>query len=188
MSKLFIFLGPPGAGKGTQASQISKNFNLAHISTGEMLREHVTNQTELGKKAKNLLDEGLLVPDDLVINMLVERLSHSDCKNGAILDGFPRTLGQAKSLQNISENFPINKVFVFEADNEELIKRILLRGEVSGRSDDTEESIKVRLDVYNSDTAPLVNYYQEQQLVTTINAIGEIEDIYNAIALHFNNL
>jgi adenylate kinase len=133
------------------------------------------------------LDEGLLVPDDLVINMLVERLSKPDCINGSILDGFPRTLGQAKSLQNISDDFPINKVFVFEADNEELIKRILIRGEVSGRSDDTEESIKVRLEVYNKDTAPLVNYYQEKQLVTTINAIGEIEEIYNSIAIHFNN-
>ena len=187
MSKLFIFLGPPGAGTGTQASQIAKNFYLAHISTGGMLREHVSNQTELGKKAKNLLDEGLLVPDDLVINMLVERLSKPDCINGSILDGFPRTLGQAKSLQNISDDFPINKVFVFEADNEELIKRILIRGEVSGRSDDTEESVKVRLEVYNNDTAPLVNYYQEKQLVTTINAIGEIEEIYNSIASHFNN-
>jgi len=127
------------------------------------------------------------VPDDLVINMLVERLSKPDCINGSILDGFPRTLGQAKSLQNISDDFPINKVFVFEADNEELIKRILIRGEVSGRSDDTEESIKVRLEVYNKDTAPLVNYYQEKQLVTTINAIGEIEEIYNSIAIHFNN-
>jgi adenylate kinase len=186
LSKLFIFLGPPGAGKGTQASQIAKNFSLAHISTGEMLREHVSNQTELGKKAKNLLDEGLLVPDDLVINMLVERLSKPDCINGSILDGFPRTLGQAKSLQNISDDFPINKVFVFEADNEELIKRILIRGEVSGRSDDTEESIKVRLEVYNKDTAPLVNYYQEKQLVRTINAIGDSDEIYYSIAVHVN--
>jgi len=187
LSKLYIFLGPPGAGKGTQASQIAKSFNLEHISTGEMLREHVNNKTELGNKAKNLLDEGLLVPDELVISMLIERLSNNDSKNGAILDGFPRTMGQAKSLEEISDQYPIVKVFVFEADTEELVKRILLRGEASGRSDDTEDSIKVRLEVYNSDTAPLVKYYQDKKIVSTVNAIGEIQDIYSSIAMHFKN-
>ena len=151
MSNLVIFLGPPGAGKGTQAVTIAKEKNLAHISTGDMLREHVSNETELGKIAKTLLDEGKLVPDSLVIEMLQERLLSNDCVNGAILDGFPRTIAQAESLDKISEEFKISKVIVFEADRDELIKRILNRGETSGRSDDTEESVSVRLEVYEND-------------------------------------
>ena len=100
MSNLVIFLGPPGAGKGTQASKIAEEKSLAHISTGDMLREHVSSGTELGNTAKTLLDEGKLVPDSLVIEMLIERLNSDECKNGAILDGFPRTLAQAKSISN----------------------------------------------------------------------------------------
>ena len=113
-----------------------------------MLREHVSSGTELGKIAKSLLDEGNLVPDKLVIEMLLERLNNEDCKNGAILDGFPRTLPQAKSLESLDKEFPVAKVFVFEVNEDELIKRILLRGEMTGRSDDTEDSIKVRVEVY----------------------------------------
>ena len=119
MTDIIIFLGPPGAGKGTQASRIAEENNLAHISTGDMLREHVSNNSELGRKAKSLLDEGKLVPDALVIDMLTERLNADDCKNGAILDGFPRTLAQAQSLEKVSEYFQITKVIVFEADNDE---------------------------------------------------------------------
>ena len=180
-----IFFGPPGAGKGTQAVTIAKEKNLAHISTGDMLREHVSNKTELGKIAKTLLDEGKLVPDSLVIEMLQERLLSNDCVNGAILDGFPRTIAQAKSLDKISEEFKISKVIVFEADRDELIKRILNRGETSGRSDDTEESVSVRLEVYENDTAPLIEYYEQKNLVSKINAVGEVENIYNLILKEF---
>ena len=185
MSNLVIFLGPPGAGKGTQAETIAKEKNLAHISTGDMLREHVSNKTELGKIAKTLLDEGKLVPDSLVIEMLQERLLSNDCVNGAILDGFPRTIAQAESLDKISEEFKISKVIVFEADRDELIKRILNRGETSGRSDDTEESVSVRLEVYENDTAPLIEYYEQRNLVSKINAVGEVENIYNLILKEF---
>ena len=185
MSNLVIFLGPPGAGKGTQAVTIAKEKNLAHISTGDMLREHVSNETKLGKIAKTLLDEGKLVPDSLVIEMLQERLLSNDCANGAILDGFPRTIAQAKSLDKISEEFKISKVIVFEADRDELIKRILNRGETSGRSDDTEESVSVRLEVYENDTAPLIEYYEQRNLVSKINAVGEVENIYNLILKEF---
>ena len=185
MSNLVIFLGPPGAGKGTQAVTISKEKNLAHISTGDMLREHVSNETELGKTAKTLLDEGKLVPDSLVIEMLQERLLSKDCDNGAILDGFPRTIAQAESLNKISDEFKISKVIVFEADRDELIKRILNRGETSGRSDDTEESVSVRLEVYEKDTAPLIEYYEQKNLVAKINAVGEVENIYNSILTEF---
>lgn len=185
MSNLVIFLGPPGAGKGTQALKIAKEKSLAHISTGDMLREHVSSGTELGNTAKTLLDEGKLVPDSLVIEMLIERLNADDCVNGAILDGFPRTLAQAESLDEISSQFEISKVFVFEANHEELVKRILHRGETSGRSDDTEESISVRLKVYEKDTAPLIEYYSQKNLVVRINAVGEIENIYNLILEEF---
>ena len=185
MSNLIIFLGPPGAGKGTQAVTIAKEKNLAHISTGDMLRDHVSNETELGKTAKTLLDEGKLVPDSLVIEMLQERLLSEDCVNGAILDGFPRTIAQAESLDKISAEFKISKVIVFEADRDELIKRILNRGETSGRSDDTEESVSVRLEVYENDTAPLIEYYEQKNLVAKINAVGEVKNIYNLILKEF---
>ena len=185
MSNLVIFLGPPGAGKGTQAVKIAKEKNLAHISTGDMLREHVSNETELGKTAKILLNEGKLVPDSLVIEMLQERLLSKDCVNGAILDGFPRTIAQAESLDSISAEFKISKVIVFEADRDELIKRILNRGETSGRSDDTEESVSVRLEVYENDTSPLIEYYELKNLVAKINAVGEVENIHNLILKEF---
>ena len=185
MSNLVIFLGPPGAGKGTQAVKIAKEKNLAHISTGDMLREHVSNATELGKIAKSLLDEGKLVSDSLVIEMLQERLLSKDCVNGAILDGFPRTIAQAESLDSVSAEFKISKVIVFEADRDELIKRILNRGETSGRSDDTEESVSVRLEVYENDTAPLIEYYEQKNLVSKINAVGEVENIHNLILKEF---
>ena len=185
MTDLVVFLGPPGAGKGTQALRIASEFNLAHISTGDMLREHVRELTDLGKIAKSLLDEGKLVPDDLVIQMLIDRLSHEDCLGGSILDGFPRTLPQAESLEKISNNFPVRKVIVFEAGQEELTKRILLRGEISGRSDDTEDSIRVRLEVYQKDTQPLINFYEDKGIVTKVNAVGEIDDIFELISKEF---
>jgi len=117
--------------------------------------------------------------------MLLERLNNEDCKNGAILDGFPRTLPQAKSLEILDKEFPVAKVFVFEVNEDELIKRILLRGEMTGRSDDTEDSIKVRFEVYKKDTQPLVDFYNEKNLVNFIDAVGEVDDIYNSISRHF---
>jgi adenylate kinase len=184
LSELKIFLGPPGAGKGTQATKLASEFGLAHISTGDMLRDHISNETELGKIAKSVMDEGQLVSDELVIKMLVERLGNDDCKNGAILDGFPRTLPQAKSLENIKNEFPVSKVIVFEVDEEELVQRILLRGQTSGRSDDTEESLKVRFEIYSQDTEPLIDFYNQQDKVVKIDAAGDINEIYQNIAKH----
>ena len=186
MSELLIFLGPPGAGKGTQAIKIASKFGFAHISTGDMLREHITNETSLGKVAKSVMDKGNLVSDELVIEMLVERLRNDDCKNGVILDGFPRTLPQAESLENIKNEFPVSKVFVFEVDEDELVQRILLRGQTSGRTDDTEGSIKVRFEIYMQDTEPLINFYHRQEKVTKINALGDVDEIYQNIAENLN--
>ncbi len=177
MTNIIIFLGPPGSGKGTQAEKISKKFEIAHISTGVMLREHVDRKTDLGIKAKSILDEGSLVPDNLVIEMLKDRLNSDDCKNGAILDGFPRTLPQALSLES-DEKFCIKNVIFFEVSKDELIKRMLQRG----RSDDIEESIKVRLQVYINETEPLVDFYTKKNLLTKINASGSIDDIFFSIS------
>lgn len=177
MTNILIFLGPPGSGKGTQAEKISEKFQIAHISTGVMLRDHVYRKTDLGIKAKSILDEGSLVPDNLVIEMLKDRLDSDDCKNGAILDGFPRTLPQALSLEN-DEKFSIKSVIFFDVNQEELVKRMLERG----RSDDTEESIKVRLQVYLNETEPLVGFYSKKNLLTEINALGSVDDISSSIS------
>ena len=123
----------------------------------------------------------------LVIQMLIERLGDDDCLGGTILDGFPRTLTQAKSLEKINDKFPVIKVIVFEADQEELTKRILLRGETSGRGDDTEDSIRVRLEVYQKDTEPLITYYEDKGITTKINAVGNVDDIYTEISKEFIN-
>ncbi len=176
MTDITIFLGPPGAGKGTQAEKISEKFNIPHISTGVMLREHVENETELGLVAKEILNKGNLVSDELVTSMLIKRLENDDCKKGAILDGFPRTIAQAESL-NI-ESLNINTVILFEVNETELIKRMVERG----REDDTEESIKVRLDVYRDETLPLIKFYDDKDVLKTVDAFGDIDEIFNHIS------
>jgi len=181
LSNLVIFLGPPGAGKGTQAAKIAKEKNFAHISTGDMLREHVSSGTELGNTAKTLLDEGKLVPDSLVIEMLIERLNSDDCKNGAILDGFPRTIPQAVGLSKIFQSLSqaIDGIINIEVDKDVLIKRLVERAKNSGRADDTEEVIINRQNVYSELTAPLIEFYQSD--IINIDGDGSIEKVTERI-------
>jgi len=175
-----VFLGPPGAGKGTQALRIAEKFGVPHISTGDILRAAVKEGTELGKLAKSYMDRGELVPDEVIIGIIKERLSQPDVKErGFILDGFPRTLKQAEALDQMLKelNMPLDKVIYLNVDDEEIVKRLLARG----RADDTEEVIRNRLKVYREQTAPLIDYYQAKGLLVEIYGVGEIEKITKKI-------
>ncbi|TCK05138.1 adenylate kinase [Phorcysia thermohydrogeniphila] len=175
-----VFLGPPGAGKGTQAVRIAEKYNVPHISTGDILRAAVKEGTELGKLAKSYMDRGELVPDEVIIGIIRERLSQPDVKErGFILDGFPRTIAQAEALDELLKELqlPLDKVIYLNVDDEEIVKRLLARG----RADDTEDVIRNRLKVYREQTAPLVDYYTEKGLLVEICGVGEIEEITKKI-------
>lgn len=175
-----VFLGPPGAGKGTQAQRIAEKYNVPHISTGDILRAAVKEGTELGKLAKSYMDRGELVPDDVIIGIIRERLSQPDVRErGFILDGFPRTLPQAEALDRMLEelSMPLDKVVYLNVDDEEIVKRLLSRG----RADDTEEVIRNRLKVYREQTAPLIDYYSEKCLLVEVYGVGEIDEITKKI-------
>ncbi|MCH8556858.1 MAG: adenylate kinase [Balneolia bacterium] len=176
-----ILFGPPGAGKGTQAKLIEKDFNIPQLSTGDMFRAAIKNQTPLGKKVKSIMDEGKLVPDETVVELVEEALDAPEYANGYILDGFPRTVPQAKAFDQRLKNKgrKLNGFISLEVPDEELMKRILSRGE--GRSDDTPEKVKVRLEVYNEETAPVINFYKQQGVYKEIDGMGSIEEIYARI-------
>ncbi len=172
-----LFLGPPGAGKGTQAERVADELGLAHISTGAMFRQHVADETELGRKVQEIMAAGDLVPDDVTIAMLHERIAQPDAGNGFILDGFPRTLPQAKSLDVELGQDGLDAVIVLEVPEEELVRRLLSRG----RADDTEEAVRNRLSVYEDDTAPLIEFYGDRGIVRTVAGVGGIAEITERI-------
>lgn len=178
--KLILF-GPPGAGKGTQAKKISSHYSIPHLSTGNIFRYNIKNQTELGKKVKSILDAGELVPDETVVDLVVDELQNDKYNNGYILDGFPRTIPQAKALDKhlASQDDSIDLFMTLSVPQEELINRILSRGE--GRSDDTPEKIKTRLNVYFDETEPVLNYYKRQDIVEEVNGMGTIDEIFQRI-------
>lgn len=174
-----IFIGAPGVGKGTQSALIKKDYSIAHIATGDMLRENISNGTELGKTAKSYMDKGELVPDSLVIDMLTDRIKKDDCKNGFMLDGFPRTMEQAKELSKIldSLNYKINAVIDLYASEDVIIDRLLNRG----RADDNEETIRNRLKVFESQSKPVLEYYNDKVKIIKIESIGTPEEVYARI-------
>lgn len=179
-----ILFGPPGAGKGTQALKLAENFKLIHISTGDLLRAEVKAGTELGKAAKQLMDNGILVSDEIVTDMIDSKISKNISSNGFIFDGFPRTLTQAESLDKLLSkyNLSITTTLALEVDEEELYKRISLRGKNSGRADDQDrDTFLKRMQVYNTETAPLKNYYNNKGILVITTGIGEIEDIFASL-------
>ena len=205
-----ILLGAPGAGKGTQAKLISERHGIPQIATGDILREAVTSGTELGRKAKEFMDRGELVPDEIVIGIVKERLAQPDCENGFILDGFPRTLVQAEALDNIlaEMNKKIDAVINIDVSEEEIIKRITYRrtckkcgaiyhliynppkedkkcdkcgGELYQRDDDKEETVRERFRVYRERTEPLIDYYKKKGLLHNVDGTKNIQDVFREI-------
>lgn len=174
-----IFLGPPGAGKGTQAKIFLDRSGIVQISTGDILRAAVGKGTELGKQAKSFMDKGELVPDSVVIGIIEQRIQEADCKKGFVLDGFPRTIEQAEALDAILAklNIALNHVVNFEVPDEELIQRLLGRAAQEGRSDDNPESIKNRLQIFKDKTQPLIRYYEGKKIIRHINGTGSTAEI-----------
>jgi len=179
-----VLFGPPGAGKGTQSENLIDKYKLTHISTGDLFRKHLGEGTELGKTAQKFMDEGNLVPDEIVIGMVDDKIHSTPNTNGFIFDGFPRTIAQATALDELmsKNNTQINTMLALEVSEEELMARILNRGKTSGRVDDQDvEKIKNRVRVYNIETTPVANYYKEQGKLNSIKGIGTIEEIFNSL-------
>lgn len=174
-----VLLGAPGTGKGTQSEKLVALYGVPQISTGDLLRKAVADKTELGLQAKATMDAGELVSDDIVIGMIRERLQQPDAAEGFILDGFPRTLAQAKELTELLTQLqrPLERVVHVQVDDEEIVKRLLARG----RADDNEETIRNRLNVFRKQTQPLVEYYRAQDLLATVSGMGEIDEIFERI-------
>ena len=179
MGRRILFLGPPGAGKGTQAARLAHAIGVPHISTGEMLRQAVADGTELGLRAQAIMAAGDLVPDDLVVAMVDERLDMDDAACGFLLDGFPRTLAQAEALDAVIGEGVMEIAVLLEADEDELVARLLQRARDEGREDDNEETIRNRQHVYQAETQPLVGYYPRHGVpVLTVDGLGTIEGVF----------
>lgn len=178
-----VLFGGPGSGKGTQSEKLIDKYGLHHISTGEVLRDHIKRGTELGKIAKSYIDEGQLIPDDLMIRILDTVLEEAKEKPGVIFDGFPRTIPQAEALNELLEKRgkKLHAVVGLEVPDEELVKRMLNRGKMTGREDDNEETIKKRLNVYHNQTSPLRDHYKKQNKYISIDGNKEIDQIFHSI-------
>lgn len=179
MATYVVLMGAPGAGKGTQAKLLQDAIGLPHVSTGDLFRANLKNQTELGKLAQTYMDKGELVPDHVTVAMVKDRLSQPDCARGAILDGFPRTTAQAEALDKLLAEIDgeINIVPYIKVDEEVLVQRLINRGRIEGRADDTEDTIRTRMRVYQEETAPLLAFYRERGLLTEINGEQSIEAV-----------
>lgn len=173
MGRRLLILGPPGAGKGTQAELLCRALGIPHVSTGEMLRDHVARDTDLGSQARAIMEAGDLVPDEVVIEMVEERLAADDAACGFLLDGFPRTPAQAEALDAAIAATPLDGVIVIEVPEEEIVGRMLARG----RADDTEESVRTRLARYRDETEPLIEFYEGRGEVVRVDGVGAIDDV-----------
>jgi adenylate kinase len=179
-----ILFGPPGSGKGTQSEKLVGKYGLVHLSTGNLLREEISNKTPLGIEAKNFIDKGQLVPDEVVIGMIDSSLEHHKDASGFLFDGFPRTAAQADALDKLLalKKTEIGLLIALEVSEDELVKRLLNRGKTSGRSDDTNESvIHQRLAVYRNETAPIADHYKKLKKFQPIKGEGTVDEIFNAI-------
>ena len=178
-----VLIGPPGAGKGTQARKIIEKLQVVHLSTGDMLREAKRNGTELGKLAAGYMDQGALVPDEVVVDVVTERLSEPDCRNGCLLDGFPRTLPQAESLDDFlaQRGEKLDVVLELQCDEAELSRRLLERAKLEGRADDTPDTIANRHRTYREQTTPLLAYYNERGVLRSVNGIQTREEVFAAL-------
>jgi adenylate kinase len=176
-----ILFGPPGSGKGTQAEKLIAQYNLFHISTGDMFRFELSNNTQLGQLARSYMDKGQLVPDSVTISMLEQRVGDNPNVKGFIFDGFPRTIAQAEALDSflLSKGQSISGLIELSVDEDEIVKRVLLRGKTSGRADDNDESIiRKRIAVYRNETTPVADHYAQFEKSFKIEGVGSIDDIF----------
>jgi adenylate kinase len=177
--RFVVLMGAPGAGKGTQAKLLQQALGLPQVATGDLFRENLRNDTDLGKLARSYMEAGELVPDEVTVAMVRDRLSRSDCQNGAILDGFPRSPAQAEALETMLEEFGGKVVIVpyIHVDQEELVSRLLRRAELEGRTDDNEETIRTRMRVYRDQTTPLLDFYEKKGLLYQVNGQQTVEAV-----------
>ena len=175
-----VIFGPPGSGKGTQSENLIKEYNLAHISTGDLLRKEISTNTALGALAKSHMDKGELVPDDVIIGMIDSYIDKMGKVNGVIFDGFPRTVDQAAALKKLLAEYKtgVSVCLNLELPNDELVNRLIERGKTSGRSDDNMETIKARLEVYEKQTKPVLDFYKKEGVSVNIKGVGSIDAIF----------
>lgn len=182
---ILILLGPPGAGKGTQCERLVERYNVVQLSTGDMLRAAVSAGTEMGLKAKEVMDRGELVSDDIVVGIIADRMDEPDCANGCILDGFPRTVAQAEALDKMlaEKGLELDHVISIEVDEQALFARIEKRAAETGgaRSDDNADTLKKRIGVYHEQTAPIIPYYRDKGLLKTVDGMQEIEKVSESL-------